>query len=130
MAVSATVLKLFSGTVIGFYLDDGDPEMANVLAIGRQMITLAALFQLFDGAQTVASGALRGLKDTHAAMIFATIGYWGLGLPSGVLLAFFLGVGPTGLWWGFLSGLSVVAVLLTWRFARLSARQVAAINNT
>lgn len=130
MALSATVLKLFSATVIGFYLDNGDPEVGNVLEIGRQMIALAALFQLFDGAQTVAGGALRGLKDTHAAMVFAGIGYWGLGLPSGILLAFFLGVGPTGLWWGFLSGLSVVAVMLTWRFTRMSARLVAAADIT
>ena len=120
MTVSAAMLKLFSGTVILLYLNEGDPEVGAVMAIGRQMLVLAALFQLFDGAQTVASGSLRGLKDTHAAMIFATVGYWGIGLPFGVLLAFFLGVGPTGLWWGFLSGLSVVALLLSWRFIRKS----------
>ncbi len=125
MALSATILKLFTSTVVGLYLDDSDPDVGKVLEIGRQMITLAALFQLFDGAQTVAGGALRGLKDTHAAMVVATTGYWGLGLPAGVVLAFFLGVGPTGLWWGFLAGLSVVAVLLTWRFTRMSARLVA-----
>lgn len=121
MVFSATMLKLFSGTVIMLYLDADDPELDAVMAIGRQMITLAALFQLFDGAQTVASGGLRGLKDTHAAMIFATAGYWGLGLPLGVLLAFFLGVGPTGLWWGFVAGLGAVGFLLSWRFNRKSA---------
>jgi MATE family multidrug resistance protein len=117
MALSATALKLFSGPVIRLYLDANDPNVDAVLAIGRQMITLAALFQLFDGAQTVGSGALRGLKDTHAAMIFAMTGYWGLGLPLGVLLAFFLGVGPTGLWWGFVAGLAAVAILMSCRFA-------------
>ena len=121
MAFSAAMLKLFSGPVILLYLDADDPDIGAVMAIGRQMITLAALFQLFDGAQTVASGALRGLKDTHAAMVFATVGYWGLGLPFGVLLAFFLGVGPTGLWWGFLAGLGAVGLLLSWRFNRKSA---------
>jgi MATE family multidrug resistance protein len=126
MALSATALKLFSGPVIRLYLDADDPEIEAVLAVGRQMIALAAVFQLFDGAQTVASGALRGLKDTHAAMIFATAGYWGLGLPLGVLLAFFLGFGPLGLWWGFVAGLAMVAVLLTTRFAGKSSKLVAA----
>lgn len=124
MACSAAMLKLFSGPVIMLYLDANDPDLAAVMAIGRQMIALAALFQLFDGAQTVASGGLRGLKDTHAAMIFATLGYWGLGLPFGVLLAFFLGVGPTGLWWGFLTGLGAVGLLLSWRFNRKSAKLI------
>jgi len=125
MALSATALKLFSGPVIRLYLDANDPEVDSVLAIGRQMITLAALFQLFDGAQTVGSGALRGLKDTHAAMIFAMTGYWGLGLPLGVLLAFFLGAGPTGLWWGFVAGLAAVALLMSGRFAVRSSKLVA-----
>jgi MATE family multidrug resistance protein len=127
MALSATGLKLFSGPVIRLYLDAGDPDMGAVLAIGRRMITLAALFQLFDGAQTVGSGSLRGLKDTHAAMLFAMSGYWGLGLPLGVLLAFFLGFGPTGLWWGFVAGLATVALLMTGRFAAKSSRLAAAI---
>jgi MATE family multidrug resistance protein len=124
MACSAAMLKLFSGPVILLYLDAHDPDIEAVMAIGRKMITLAALFQLFDGAQTVSSGSLRGLKDTHAAMIFATIGYWGIGLPFGVMLAFFLGVGPTGLWWGFVTGLGAVAVLLSWRFADKSAKLI------
>jgi MATE family multidrug resistance protein len=124
MAFSAAMLKLFAGTVILLYLDANDPDLDAVMVIGKQMITLAALFQLFDGAQTVASGGLRGLKDTHAAMVFATLGYWGLGLPFGVLLAFFLGVGPTGLWWGFLTGLGAVGFLLSWRFNRKSARLI------
>jgi MATE family multidrug resistance protein len=130
MALSATSLKLFSGPVIRAYLDANDPDVDAVLDIGRQMISLAAVFQLFDGAQTVGSGSLRGLKDTHIAMIFALSGYWGLGLPLGVLLAFFLGFGPTGLWWGFVAGLAVVAILMSARFAVKSARLVAAANKT
>lgn len=130
MALSATGLKLFSGPVIRLYLDAADPDVGAVLEIGRRMITLAALFQLFDGAQTVGSGALRGLKDTHAAMIFAMTGYWGLGLPLGVVLAFFLDVGPTGLWWGFVAGLAAVAILMSGRFAAKSSRLVVAANKT
>jgi len=130
MAVSATCLKLFSGPVILLYLDASDPDIGAVMAVGRQLIALAAVFQLFDGAQTVGSGSLRGLKDTHAAMAFAVAGYWGVGLPLGVLLAFFLGFGPTGLWWGFVAGLAVVAAFMTVRFAVKSSRLVAAINKT
>jgi len=124
MVLSAGFLMLFAAAVIGLYLDSADPEIDKVLAVGRQLLTLAALFQIFDGAQTVASGALRGLKDTHAAMVAATTGYWGLGLPIGIALAFFLGVGPAGLWWGFLAGLSAVALLLNWRFVRKSGRLI------
>ena len=130
MALSATALKLFSGPVIQLYLDSRDPEIGAVLEVGRQMITLAAIFQLFDGAQTVGSGSLRGLRDTHVAMLFALSGYWGLGLPLGVLLAFFLDFGPTGLWWGFVAGLAAVAMLMTGRFALKSSRLIAITNKT
>jgi Na+-driven multidrug efflux pump len=64
------------------------------------------------GAQVLGAGALRGLKDTRVPMVFAAIGYWGVGLPVGVALAFPLGVGAAGLWIGLAAGLAVVAVLM------------------
>ena len=79
---------------------------------------LPALFQIFDGAQAVASGMLRGLHDTKVPMIYAAIGYWGVGLPLGVVLAFHFGFAGAGIWIGLSTGLAVVAVLLLWRWLR------------
>ncbi len=76
---------------------------------------IAALFQVFDGMQVIAVGALRGYRDTMVPMLLAAFGYWGAGFAGGWLLAFPLGYGAVGLWWGLALGLAVVAVLLTLR---------------
>jgi MATE family multidrug resistance protein len=67
--------------------------------------------------QAVAAGALRGLKDTRVPMLLAALGYWGLGMPLGLALAWPLGVGPPGLWIGLAAGLGIVAVLMLRRWA-------------
>jgi len=54
-----------------------------------------------------------------AAMVIAGIGYWGIGFVGGWLLAFPLGYGAIGLWWGLALGLAVVAILLGMRLFRL-----------
>lgn len=125
MVFSATALMLFVEPVFSLYLDANDPQRDAVIAIGTQLILVAVAFQLFDGAQVVASGALRGLKDTRAAMIAGIVGYWGLGMPLGAGLAFGLHLGPVGLWWGFAGGLGSTAILLTLRFRRRSAQLIA-----
>jgi multidrug resistance protein, MATE family len=79
-------------------------------------LAFAALFQVVDGAQAVASGMLRGLHDTSVPMVFAAIGYWGVGLPLGIILAFWADMGGVGVWIGLSGGLAVVAVLLVLRW--------------
>jgi len=69
----------------------------------------------------IAAGALRGYKDTFIPMILAIFGYWGIGFGGSWLLAFPLGYGAVGLWWGLALGLAVVAVLLSLRFYWLGA---------
>ena len=81
-------------------------------------LAFAALFQLADGAQAVASGMLRGLHDTRWPMVIAALGYWGFGLPLGALLAFRFGMGGVGIWIGLASGLFIVAVMMMWRWMR------------
>ena len=81
------------------------------------MLAIAALFQIADGVQTIAAGALRGYRDTAVPMLYAALGYWVVGFAGGWALAFPLGYGPVGLWWGLALGLAVVAVLLTLRVA-------------
>jgi MATE family multidrug resistance protein len=124
MMISAAALVLFARPLFSLYLDAADPERDAVLALGGQMILVAAAFQLFDGAQAVASGALRGLKDTRAAMFAGIAGYWGLGMPIGAGLAFGMNVGPVGLWWGFAGGLGATAIMLTTRFRHKANRLV------
>ena len=87
-------------------------------------IALAALFQIVDGMQSVAAGALRGYEDTTVPMLLAGIGYWAIGFAGGWALAFPLKVGPVGLWWGFVLGLATVGLLLTLRLYRRSAQEI------
>lgn len=89
-----------------------------VVRIGTPLLYCSAAFQVFDGAQAVLSGALRGLGETRRPLVINLIGHWLIGLPIGVGLGFGLGWGATGLWIGLASGLAVVATLL-WREWRL-----------
>jgi multidrug resistance protein, MATE family len=115
MAAAAVVLWAFPLTIIGAYVDVADPANHETVQIARRLIVIAALFQVFDGMQVIAVGALRGYRDTMVPMLLAAFGYWGAGFAAGSLLAFPLGYGAVGLWWGLAFGLAVVAVLLTLR---------------
>ncbi len=88
------------------------------------LLPIGALFQVFDATQVVAAGALRGLKDTRWPMAIALFGYWAVGLTSGALLTFGLGLGPAGLWFGLAIGLAAVSLMLGWRFHQRSAAVV------
>ena len=92
---------------------------APVVAVAAALIPIAGIFQVFDGVQVVASGALRGVGDTRVPMILNLVGFWVVGLPVGGALAFGAGMGPQGIWWGLAVGIGVVAVLL---LARLHVR--------
>jgi multidrug resistance protein, MATE family len=125
MMLTAATITSLSRPIFYLYLDAADPQLDAVLTLGGQMIVLAALFQMFDGAQVVAAGALRGLKDTRAALLAGIAAYWGLGMPIGAGLAFGLDFGPIGLWWGFVGGLVAIAILLSLRFGQRTARMIA-----
>lgn len=88
------------------------------------LLAVAAAFQLSDGVQAVAAGALRGAGDTRWPLIANVIGHYGAGVPVGAGLAFLAGWGPAGLWWGLTSGLTAVAIGLTLRFLWLSRRPI------
>ena len=90
------------------------------------MLSVGAVFQIADGLQVTATGALRGLKDTKVPMILSGLGYWAFGLVGAILLAFPGGMGPIGLWLGIAIGLGVSASLLCWRWFYLSRRITAA----
>ncbi len=86
-----------------------DPE---VVAIAITLIPIAGVFQVFDGLQVAALGILRGMGKTLVASIVSLFGYWVLGLPVGCLMAFYLDLGPVGLWWGLVTALGTVAIIL------------------
>jgi MATE family multidrug resistance protein len=121
MAAAAVVLSTMPRTIIGAYVDIGSPANRELVQTARQLIAVAAVFQVFDGMQTIAVGALRGYKDTVVPMLLAALGYWGVGFAGGWLLAFPLGYGAVGLWWGLALGLAVVALALGLRLHVLSA---------
>ena len=99
-----------------------------VVALAASLIPLAGVFQLFDGVQAVAGGALRGAADTRAAMLANILGFWMVGLPIGLTLAFRAGMGPRGLWWGLVIGLAAVAAVLVVRLYHLFGGPLARIH--
>ncbi|EHL97767.1 putative multidrug efflux protein NorM [Acetobacteraceae bacterium AT-5844] len=117
MAVTATLLFLFPERLAALFLA---PELEDTRRLAATLLIVAGLFQLADGVQVAAAGALRGLKDTRLPLLFAALGYWGLGLPFGLLLVYGVGLGPLGIWLGLAAGLAIVAVLMTWRWRVLT----------
>jgi MATE family multidrug resistance protein len=117
MLMAAVVFLVAPGPLIALYTRD--PQ---VMAVGPSLLGLAAAFQIFDGIQTVSTGALRGLGETRMAMLANLVGYWALGLPLGLTLCFVLHWGIYGLWIGLLLALIVIASTLLARWHRESLR--------
>ena len=92
------------------------PANAVTIALAISFLKVAAAFQLVDGAQVIGAGMLRGLHDTRWPLVFALIGYWGVGLGIGAWLAFGLDWRGVGIWVGLASGLAAVAVLMLGRW--------------
>ena len=118
MALMAIVMLTLPLLLIAAFIDINDAANAAVVATAVTFLALAALFQIVDGAQAVAAGMLRGLHDTAKPMVLAAIGYWGVGLPLGYVLAFPAGLGGKGIWLGLFCGLAAVAVMLVARWTR------------
>jgi MATE family multidrug resistance protein len=115
----AVCFMTFSGIVF-IILRDWLPTLyikdQNVISIASSLLIIAALFQLSDGTQAVGIGILRGLTDVKIPTVITFIAYWIVGLPTGYLLGFILGLDVQGVWIGLLAGLTTSAVLLTLRF--------------
>ena len=110
--------------LLSLFLEPDNPNRPQILAIGVGLVTIAALFQLMDGAQVVALGLLRGLHDTTVPMVMAGLSYWCVGLTASYGLGFVLGMGGVGVWLGLVLGLATAAVLLLWRFWGRAAGRV------
>jgi MATE family multidrug resistance protein len=121
MSMSALFLLLFRDQVISFYTRD---PMVSEIAIS--LLLMAAVFQIADGLQVGAAGALRGYKDTRMPMAINTFSYWVLGFPLAYMAAITFQAPPSYIWAGFVLGLSAAALLLTVRFNTISKKMVAA----
>jgi MATE family multidrug resistance protein len=118
MAAMALVILAVPRQLVGLFLDRADPANAEVIRLAVSFLFIAALFQIFDGAQAVGAGMLRGLHDTKVPMLYAAFGYWGIGLLTALVLAFGLKWQGVGIWVGLATGLAVVAALMLARWAR------------
>lgn len=105
-----------------FYLPSLYNEETAVLQVAGSMMIIAAFFQLSDGLQVVCAGALRGLQDVKIPSLLIFCAYWIISLPMGWVLAFKLGWGAEGIWIGLLSGLTLTAIAMVWRFNHLSSK--------
>ena len=115
MSLSAASLLLFRDAIVGLYTDD-----AAVEGIAISLLLMAAIFQVGDGVQIGAAGALRGYKDTRIPMVINMFAYWVLAFPLAYMAAVTYRLPPNFIWGGFVIGLFVAATLLTWRYQLLS----------
>jgi len=122
MACTAVAFLGLPRPLASAYTSDGA-----VVVLAAALIPIAGVFQVFDGVQVVSSGILRGLGDTRAPMIVNVLGFWLVGMPVSLWLAFPLELGSRGLWWGLVAGLAAVAVLLLARISRRLARPMARV---
>jgi len=111
MSFSGLALFFFARPLARIYTPD-----PAVVSAGAALLMVAAIFQLFDGLQVVATGALRGAGDTRTPMIANLVGYWALGLPLGAFLCFRLHRGAVGMWVGLCLALILIgsALLMVW----------------
>lgn len=108
--------------VLRLFLKASDPDYAALAALVPALLIIAAIFQVFDGLQAIASHALRGLKDALMPLAIAGTGYWLIGFGAAYALGFPMGLRAPGLWAGLAVGLIFTGALLAWRFEVLAKR--------
>ena len=111
MSTFAIAFLTAAGPLAGLFTD-----RAATIAAAIPLLQIAALFQLSDGTQAIAAGALRGIGDTRATFVGNVLGHYGVGLGISLALAFAAGLGAPGLWWGLSAGLTTTAAYLVRRF--------------
>jgi MATE family multidrug resistance protein len=122
MTLGAVAFTAVPTLLVRAFTDD-----ERVVAIGVGLLHIAALFQIFDGVQAVASGALRGAGDMRFPFLANVAAHWLVGFPAAITLGFVLHLGAAGLWWGLTAGLVFVSALLAGRFAMVTRRPIARV---
>jgi len=121
MAIAVVIFMALPGGIASLYSDD-----EGVRALTRTLIMVAAAFLIFDGAQMVLQGALRGLADVWATSLIQFISWWVVTLPLGYVLAVPFDMGAAGLVWSIAAGSIVSSFTLGFRFRTLTRRAQAA----
>jgi MATE family multidrug resistance protein len=122
MAVMGVIMVSAPAAIAGLFTTD-----AATLLVAVSLLPVAAAFQVFDGTQVVSSSILRGAGDTRVPMILHILSFWALGIPLGMLLAFPLGFGAPGLWWGLTAGLASAGVLQVLRVRSMLRRDLSRV---
>jgi MATE family multidrug resistance protein len=125
MSLAALLFLTANEWLVSLYIRD-NPAVSSIAAT---LVLMAGIFQLSDGIQVVGVGALRGLSDVNVPTLITLFSYWGVALPLSYVLSIPFGLDAIGVWIGLLVGLTIAAVLLTWRFFR-RVRHVATLPNT
>jgi MATE family multidrug resistance protein len=109
-------------SVVSLFLDIDNPQYEGVVELTVRLLAIAAWFEMLDGTQTIAMGALRGLKDAKTTFLVGLFSYWAVGAPLAWGLGFPGHQGAIGVWWGLALGLLCSAVILTYAFERKTAK--------
>jgi MATE family multidrug resistance protein len=115
MFLSAIAILLLNEQIAALYTRD-----VAVRELAASLLLMAALFQLSDGVQVGAAGALRGFKDTTVPMALCIVSYWLVGFTLAYVLGVQRGGGPMYVWVGLTVGLTASAVLLVWRYVKVT----------
>jgi MATE family multidrug resistance protein len=121
MTTTALAMLLMPTALLRIYTDPDAHANAALIGFALQYLMWAAIFQLADGVQAVAAGALRGLQDTRVPMWIAIFSYWVPGFGMAIWLGFFTPLEGTGVWIGLATGLFFAAALLLWRWSQRDA---------
>jgi multidrug resistance protein, MATE family len=122
MGGGAATFALAPGPLVRLFTGDAD-----VVSLGISLLLIAAVFQLFDGVQAVAAGALRGAGDVRFPFLANVGAHWAVGFPLAYVFGFVLRRGAQGVWWGLTCGLVCIAILLLVRFAHISGKAIARV---
>ncbi|RRJ84307.1 MATE family efflux transporter [Aestuariirhabdus litorea] len=120
MLLLALFIWSFPQLIIALFLDSLDPANTRVIELASGFLVVLAIFQVMDGIQLTAVGALHGFPDTRIPMLMGALSFWGVGVGLAVVLGFVLDWRGIGIWIGLASGLGLMALLSSWRFYRLS----------
>ena len=125
--LNMVIILIFIDNLVSLYSSD-----LAVATIAMNLLFFGAIFQIPDGMQMGALGSLRGYKDTFAPMLMIILTYWFVALPAGYHLTYFGifgdSLGPSGIWIGMITGLTIFAGLIIPRLNYVSNKFIAKSN--